>query len=394
VRSTKIVALLVAAALVSGCDGLSTAGPPTAQTSTATRVKPPRHTRTCAERVLQRMSESQRVGQLFLLGLANNQLGAAEIAAIQADHFGSVWFVDTSSAGVDAIRGVADAVQAQATARNTARVRFYVAANQEGGVVQAMAGPGFSTIPSAVQQGAVAPATLRADAKTWGRELSAAGVNFNFAPVMDVVPPGTDATNQPIGVLQREYGHDPQAAGSHGAAFIRGMERAGITTSAKHFPGLGLVEGNTDFTANVVDDVTTVHDPYLESFEQAVGAGVPFVMIALATYTRIDPTHLAVFSRVVIRRMLRHDLHFHGVVLSDDLGATAAVAEVPASERAVDFLEAGGDMVISKTIEAATAMHAGVLERARADAAFHAVVDAAALRVLAAKQAAGLLPCA
>jgi beta-N-acetylhexosaminidase len=284
-------------------------------------------------------------------------------------------------------------VQAEATTKNTANVRFYVAANQEGGVIQSLAGPGFSTMPSAVHQGALDPSTLQADAKAWGKQLAAAGVNFNFAPVMDVVPPGTDAENQPIGVLEREYGHDPQTAGSHGSAFLRGMEQAGVTTSAKHFPGLGRVRGNTDFTANVVDDATTADDPYLGSFAQAVDAGVPFVMIALATYTRIDPAHLAVFSPAVIDQMLRGSLQFDGVVISDDLGAATAVASIPATERAVDFLEAGGDMVISKTVAPAKAMYAGVLARTTDDASFRAVVDAAALRVLAAKEASGLLPC-
>jgi beta-N-acetylhexosaminidase len=95
----------------------------------------------------------------------------------------------------------------------------------------------------------------------------------------------------------------------------------------------------------------------------------------------------------VIGQMLRHDLHFDGVVLSDDLGATSAVASIPPRQRAVDFLEAGGDMVIAKTIESALAMYAGVIERTTGDAAFRGVVDEAALRVLAAKQASGLLPC-
>jgi beta-N-acetylhexosaminidase len=339
------------------------------------------------------MSEPQRIGQLFLLGLPGDRLGPAEIAAIRADHFGSVWFVDKSSAGVSAIRGVTDAVQAQATRRNTAGVRFYIAANQEGGVIQSLAGPGFSTIPSALQQGALDASTLLADARTWGNELSAAGVNFNFAPVMDVVPPGTDAQNQPIGALQREYGHDPRTVGSHGVAFLGGMRRAGVATSAKHFPGLGRVQGNTDFAANVVDRVTTADDPYLQSFAEAIDAGVPFVMVALATYQRIDPAHLAVFSPTVIGEMLRRDLHFDGVVLSDDLGATNAVASVPPRQRAIDFLEAGGDMVIAKTVESAVAMHAGVMERTTGDAEFRGVVDEAALRVLAAKQASGLLPC-
>jgi beta-N-acetylhexosaminidase len=72
-----------------------------------------------------------------------------------------------------------------------------------------------------------------------------------------------------------------------------------------------------------VDEVTQRDDPYLQPFATAVRAGVPFVMVSLATYTKIDPDHLAVFSPTVIDGMLRGDLGFDGVVISDALGATA-----------------------------------------------------------------------
>src|SRR5438445_794919 len=156
--------------------------------------------------------------------------------------------------------------------------------------------------------------------------------------VLDVVPPGTDAQNEPIGVLKRGYGHDPTTVSTHGMAFLRGMAAAGITTTAKHFPGLGRVKGNTDFTAAVVDDSTTIDDAYLAPFRDAVAAGIPFVMVALATYQRIDPNDLAVFSTPVMRLMLRDSLNFTGAVVSDDLGATAAVANLPPANRAINFL--------------------------------------------------------
>ena len=247
------------------------------------------------------MSDDQRVGQLFLLGLAGNELGPDEIHAIQAEHVGSVWFVEQSSVGVAGIRAVTDAVQAQASAASTAKVRFFVAANQEGGIIQALHGPGFSEMPSATTQGTFGLQTLQDDAASWGVQLRAAGVNLNFAPVMDVVPPGGDDTNQPIGVLHREYGHDPGTAGAHGVAFLRGVRQAGIEGTLKHFPGLGRVQGNTDVTAGVVDTVTTANDPYLQSFAQGIAAGADLVMVALATYTQIDPNHLAAFSPTVMQ---------------------------------------------------------------------------------------------
>ena len=393
-------AVLLAVALVAaaGCRvGSANPNPPassspTTPAPTVSRSTPSPSPPSCVDQVFDEMSERQRVGQLFLLGLANDELGSAEAGAIRTHHFGSVWFIATTTQGADGVRAVAEQVQNQATARATGRVRFFIAANQEGGLIQALRGPGFSTIPSAVEQGTMPASQLRSEATEWGRELSGAGVNMNFAPVMDVVPAGTESQNQPIGVLQREYGHDPGTVAREGSAFLRGMARAAVATSAKHFPGLGRVVGNTDVTSGVVDDVTTPDDPYLAPFRRAIRDGVPFVMVALATYTKIDPDHLAAFSPTVIG-LLRDQLGFRGVVLSDDLGETKAVAHIAPADRAIDFLQAGGDMIISKTLDPAVEMADALVSKAAADPSFRALVDAAAMHVLQTKESFGLLPC-
>jgi len=349
--------------------------------------------RSCADRVLARMPLPQRVGQLFVVGLAGSVLDAATASAVRAYHFGSVSFIATDTAGVSGVANVSRAVQSLSSPQVTGGVRFFVAANQEGGEVQALQGPGFATMPSAVAQGRLPQVQLQHLARTWGQELRAAGVNLNFAPVMDVVPAADTTQNAPIGQLMREFGHTPAVVASHGVAFIRGMTQAGEATTAKHFPGLGRVRGNTDFSADVVDTVTNPDDPYLRTFKVAIGAGVPVVMVALATYTRIDPRHLAVFSPVVMRTMLRGRMHFGGVIISDDLGAAQAVASVPPGARAVQFIAAGGDLVTVKYVAPAEAMAQAVLARARASRPFRDEVGAAAGHVLAAKQRFGLLPC-
>lgn len=369
-------------------------GPGPSASPTATPVVSPSATPTpsCADRTFAQLTEDQRIGQLFLLGLAGNQLGSAEMSEIQNDHVGSVWFVDRTSVGIAGIRNVTAAVQAQVSPQSTGGVRFFIAANQEGGVTQALQGPGFSLMPSALTQGSWATSTLQNQATTWGQQLRSAGVNLNFAPVMDVVPPGFDSQNQPIGVLQREYGHDPATVGSHGTAFLHGMHQASVAVTLKHFPGLGRVTGNTDFTV-ATDTVTTINDSYLESFKAGIDAGTDFVMVAIATYTQIDPSRIAAFSPIVIGQMLRGALGYQGVIVSDDLGATAAVASIPAGDRALQFLSAGGDFVISKTSPAAHAMVLAIRARVASDQAFRARVDDAALRILREKQAWSLLPC-
>jgi len=340
--------------------------------------------------VLGRLTLAQQVGQLFLVGVAGDVSDGELAAAVRSYHFGSL-LLTASAAGTAALAGQTAVMQSLAPS-GTGGIGFFIAANQEGGAVQQLTGPGFAPMPSALVQGSWAEAALRAAATQWGTDLRAAGVNLNLAPVMDVVPEGTAAGNAPIGALMREFGFDPAVNGAHGVAFMQGMAMAGVISVAKHFPGLGRVTGNTDFTPDVVDDVTTPSDPYLNSFRIAIGAGVPMVMVALATYTKIDASQLAVFSPVVMR-LLRDELGFTGVIVSDDLGQAKAVQAIPVGKRALGFLAAGGDLVTSQNLGPAEQMAAAVLARASGDAAFRATVGAAAARVLAAKQAAGLLPC-
>jgi beta-N-acetylhexosaminidase len=170
------------------------------------------------------------------------------------------------------------------------------------------------------------------------------------------------------------------------------MRAAGVATTAKHFPGLGRVAGNTDFTGAVIDTVTTPQDPYLTPFKRAISVHVPFVMVSLATYDRIDADHLAAFSPTVIETVLRGELGFRGVVMSDSLTATA-VADIDPGQRAIDFIAAGGDMIVLGPIDVAVPMVAALAQRAAADAVFHARIDESARRILTAKDASGLLPC-
>ena len=257
--------------------------------------------------------------------------------------------------------------------------------------MQDLRGPGFDTVPSALAQGALAPAALRADAARWGAQLEAAGVNLTLGPVLDTVPGAAFAArNPPIGQLHREFGYDPQTVSAHGLAVLQAMAAAGVDTAVKHFPGLGRVLANTDFRAGVVDPTTTATDPYLSPFGDAVRAGTRFVMVSSAGYSRIDPGNPAAFSPTVVTGLLRGSLGFGGVVISDDLGAARQVSAVPVGERAVRFVRAGGDLVLTVVAGQIPQMRAALLAAMR-DPAFARLVDAAAVRVLTAKAAAGLL---
>lgn len=333
------------------------------------------------------MSLEQRVGQLFMVGCPSTAIDAATKAAVTKYHVGSVILNGNSSAGVVRTQTVTGDLQALITRGP----QLFVATDQEGGQVQRLSGPGFSTIPPATQQGQVAPKQLQVDTTVWAGQLHAAGVNVDLAPVLDTVPAGA-GSNPPIGDLQREYGHDPATVSAHGVAVLKGLAAAGVEATVKHFPGLGRVTQNTDTASGVTDSVTTRHDAYLQPFADAIQAGTPFVMVSTAIYAKIDPHHPAAFSKKIVTGMLRDQLGFAGVIVSDDLGGAAQVAGYGVGARAVRFIAAGGDMVLTVDASQIPAMVHAVLARAERDPAFAAQVDAAALTVLQAKQKAKLLP--
>jgi beta-N-acetylhexosaminidase len=333
------------------------------------------------------MTETQRIGQLFMVGTPANNTDPDVAAQVQSGAVGSVFLSGASTLPASRTASMVAALQQRA-----GPVHLFVSTDQEGGTVQRLQGPDFSAIPSALVQGRSAPALERANAKTWGTQLVAAGVNLDLAPVMDTVPSAAFAPdNPPIGALDREFGYTPATVTAGGTAFLQGLLDAGVDTTAKHFPGLGRVTTNTDTSSGVTDSTTTSTDPYLAPFAAAITAGTPFVMMSSAIYSKIDPAHPAAFSSTVVTGLLRGQLHFGGVVISDDLGAARQVAGYPVGARAVDFIAAGGDVVLTIVPSQISAMTAAVLARTSTDAAFAAQVDAAALAVLEAKQARGLL---
>src|SRR5207249_1353825 len=181
----------------------------------------------------ERMTDEQRVGQIFMVGLSSSDPGPeAVMEAISSQHVGSVLLYGSRWSGAEFLHSTTDMLQEVATQAATAGVRLYIAGAQEGGrqgAYQVFYGRGFQSIPAALDQGTADPAVLQSRALGWAHQLAAVGVNLNLAPAMDTVPPGTDASNQPIGVRRREFGHDPATVASHGAAFIRGMEAGGVS---------------------------------------------------------------------------------------------------------------------------------------------------------------------
>ncbi len=362
---------------------------PSATPSGPPASKPPASTAGCVDQKLQALTLREKAAQLIMTGIGSTGMTSAQRAVVQQQKSGSVFLIGNSGSLAHTRTAMA-AVNTVATLKG---IRPLIAADQEGGQIQRLKGSGFDRIPAATVQGTWSSSKLTAQAQQWGSQLKEAGVNVDLAPVADVVPSSLKSQNAPIGQLDREYGDTPEEAGQGVRAFVQGMRNAGIATSVKHFPGLGRVRGNTDFSSGVVDNVTVRGDADLQPFADGIKAGTSMVMISTVTYTKIDPKNRAVFSPTVIQGMVRGDLGWRGVVITDDVGAAAEVAAVPAGDRATRFVAAGGDIVINAKAGLTAEMVAALVAKAQQDKSFAAQLTSSVRRVLTLKQDHGLVSC-
>jgi beta-N-acetylhexosaminidase len=343
----------------------------------------------CARSTVDTMSESERVGQLLMVGLDTNAAASSLDDEFASAHVGGAILLGGWEG-----RDKVVAATSHLAAQRTNGVGVLLAADQEGGEVHQLRGSAYPELPSALEQGQWSPSRLTTEATTLARAMKDSGINLNLAPVADTVPADLGRANEPIGRYGREFSDDPARNGRMAMAFIRGMHAGGVLATAKHFPGLGRITSNTDFNATgITDDVTTANDPYLQPFSASMRGGVDLVMVGSAIYSRIDPGVNAMFSQRIVTGLLREQLGWQGVVITDDVGFAKAVTALSNRERAVRFVQAGGDIVLTADPLDIRPMHAALLAKAAADPAFGTLVDTAVDRVLVLKARHGLLTC-
>lgn len=177
--------------------------------------------------------------------------------------------------------------------------------------------------------------------KVLAQELGFMGVNINFAPVLDV---SADADMPDLNL--RTFGMSPAVASAMGAEMIRGMQEWGVAATARHFPGRGSGAGKPGEIPTVAKSGDSILEQDLAPFQVAIAGGVDLIMSALAIYPEVDPQVPAVFSRRIVTELLRDEMGFKGVVVSEDLTSPSVLSTVSAEEAAVRALLAGNDLLV------------------------------------------------
>jgi beta-N-acetylhexosaminidase len=285
------------------------------------------------------LSVRDAVGQMFIIGMDGTEPNYYIEKMIRERNVGGVLLLGNNMESEEQTKALADSLQRLSMETEPA-IPLFIAVDYEGGEVQSA--PWVDAQPSAAEVGSGAdPDEARRISEEIGSELRRGGVNTDFAPVVD--------TGSGAAIGSRSYGDDPALVATMGAASIEGFEEAGVVSSAKHFPNHGpALEDSHVGRPRVDHDMQTVLGSDLQPFRTAVEAGVPMVMLGHLVYPALDPELPASLSPAAIE-LLRGELGFDGVIVTDDLimegakrGGTPAQAALQAVEAGVDLLMVSG----------------------------------------------------
>lgn len=275
------------------------------------------------------------LGDLFMLGFAGNDLSFLEAWARENGLGGVILF----SRNLDAPAAIA--ALSESLRHLTPDLPPLIAVDQEGGRVARLAEP-FTQWPPARALGRAGSEELARDVgQAIGSELASAGFTMNMAPVLDV---DTNAANPIIG--DRAFAADPDLVARLGGAIARGLADAGVLATGKHFPGHGDTAADSHLTLPVVahgrDRLLSVEvAPF-----RATAPHLPALMTAHVLYPALDAENPATLSPAILTDLLRGDIGYDGVVVSDDMEMAGIADRWPAGEAACRFVRAGGDLVL------------------------------------------------
>jgi beta-N-acetylhexosaminidase len=220
-----------------------------------------------------------------------------------------------------------------------------IAVDQEGGVVQRVRAPATRWPAMRAHDRFAAPedvAIAEQVGRAMGDELRALGFDIDFAPVLDV---HTNPANPIIG--DRAFGIEAEAVARRALAFARGLHAAGVLACGKHFPGHGDTATDSHLELPRIDhDWNRLERVELLPFRRAAAAGLPMIMTAHVVFAAIDPTRPATLSPQVMTGLLRDQLGYRGVIISDDLDMKAIAGQMGAGVAAVAAVRAGCDVLL------------------------------------------------
>ena len=362
--AVAVVALVVG--IVIGAGGHGDDDPSQPGTDRRTQGERDRATR----KAVDRLSLRKQVGQLVISSFDEPTRPDYIRRRLQAGETAGVILFGRNGGDAAHWRRLTRSIQA------AARGEALIMVDQEGGDIRTVAHAG----PAEGQASQGGPEQVEAAARKAAGQLRDVGINVNLAPVADVAERG----GVPSVMDGRAFAGGPEEVAAATRASIRGMRAEAIAATAKHFPGLGGSQVNTDDApATVAGEI----DTDLVPFEAAIAERVPLVMLSHAHYPALDADAIASQSPAIATGLLRDDLGYQGVVVTDSMEAQAVLARSGVAEASARSIRAGADLVLLTGSASWNEVFPALLDEARQDPEFRARVRASAARVLSLKRA-------
>ncbi len=282
------------------------------------------------------MTLKEKIGQMLMVGFDGAVAPSYLLDWLGSGRIGGVYLFARNVESPAQVKQLVD------SCHNAAKYPILVGIDQEGGTVARLRA-GFSESPGAMALGASRDTQLAEDiAFMIGRELAALGINWNFAPVADVAH---NSANPSVGT--RSAGVDKDLVKDFVIAQIKGFERAGVASTAKHFPGLGNTEIDThEALARVSGSLRYLYEEDLIPFRGAISANVPCIMTSHVMFEELDDRYPASLSPRVIDGLLRGRLGYDRAVCTDCMEMKAITDGWGAGESAVLAVLAGVDILL------------------------------------------------
>jgi len=287
---------------------------------------------------------AQLVGQKLVVSMTGTKPSASLLARARRGEIGGVIVHRWNFSSSAQLRAIARTLQQAAAAGR--RPRLLIAVDQEGGSVKTIPWLPPTRGPGNVRSSADA----RAEGRATGVGLLGLGVNMDLAPVADV--PATRASA--VFRQGRTWSFDARTTASLATAFALGLADGHALATMKHFPGLGLATADTDRAVVRITAPRSRLEPGLDPYRSAIAAHVPVIMLSNAVYDAYDRTNAAGWSRAIVTGLLRQELGFQGVTITDSLDGAAHTRRITANVLALAATKAGTDLLLLTGGEEAT----------------------------------------
>ncbi|MBI1257919.1 MAG: beta-N-acetylhexosaminidase [Chloroflexi bacterium] len=286
------------------------------------------------------MTLEQQLGQMLLVGFEGLEAPDYILDWITSGRIGGVILFGRNVESPEQVAALTQTLHE--TARQAGRPPLLIGIDQEGGTVARLR-EGFTESPGALALGAANDLQLAEDVSAMlARELRALGINWDYAPVVDLTH---DIANPTVGT--RSPGSDRDRVSQIVSAEIRGFQNENVAASAKHFPGLGNTPVDTHVALAVINgSLDYLWEQDLVPFRAAVASGVASVMVSHVKFTALDPDHPATLSPVIVQRLLREEMGYDGAACTDSMEMKAISDHYGAGESAVLAALAGIDLLL------------------------------------------------